>query len=107
MIQAHDVIGLCGISLSLYCYGRAQWRSSYMKRTSYSVLNFVSALLLGESLIHNWNLASFTANAIWGLISLWGLVRSLGMLGRPYSPFTHRNSLRPLGRKSSFSGGPG
>lgn len=70
-----------------------------MKRTSYSVLNFLSALLLGESLLHNWNLASFTANAIWGAISLYGLIRSLGLLGRSYLPSTHRSPFRSLGGK--------
>ena len=82
MVSLSDTIGLFGISLSVYCYGRAQWKPGYMKRVEYSALNLFSALLLGASLIHDWNLASFTSNTIWGLISLYGVARSLRLLRR-------------------------
>jgi|SRR5579859_3930873 len=77
MVALHDMVGLTGISLSVFCYARVQWNPGYAKRLSYSALNFLSALLLGDSLVHNWNLSSFAANGFWGLISLYGLVRAL------------------------------
>jgi hypothetical protein len=85
MIYIEDVIGLAGISLSIYCYARAQWAPDYTKRVSYSAVNLVSALLLGVSLVHDWNLASFTSNALWGMISLYGLLRSLKSFNSPSS----------------------
>lgn len=77
MVALHDMVGLAGISLSIYCYARVQWKVDFAKRLSYSALNLLSALMLGDSLVHNWNLSSFTANTFWGLISLYGLVRAL------------------------------
>lgn len=80
MISGADAVGIIGVSLSIYGYGRAQWRLDFVKRVPYSVLNLSSAVLLGVSLLHDWNLASFICNTTWGLISLYGLIRAL----RPY-----------------------
>lgn len=80
MINISDFVGFSGIGLSVYCYAMAQMRPDYTKRVAYSALNLSSALLLSVSLVHDWNLASFALNVIWGLISLYGLVRSLRAL---------------------------
>jgi hypothetical protein len=75
MISLSDAAGLFGISLSIYCYARVQWQRDFAKRFSYSVLNLLSAIFLGISLAHNWNLASFVSNIIWGGISAYGIYR--------------------------------
>jgi len=72
-----DCVGLLGVLLSLFCYARVQWHRDYAKKMSYSLLNFLSAILLGISLLKNWNLSSFTCNASWGLISAYGVYRCL------------------------------
>jgi hypothetical protein len=75
MITLYDLFGLLGISLSICCYARVQWRRDYSNTLSYSLFNLISALLLAVSLLKNWNLASFISNSIWGLISAYGLWR--------------------------------
>jgi hypothetical protein len=87
MMSLPDLFGLSGISLSVYCYAKAQLRPGFTKRVAYSALNLSSALLLGVSLSHDWNLASFTSNTIWGVISLYGLMRSLKLLSRSHPHF--------------------
>lgn len=82
MITLHDLIGLFGVFLSIFCYARVQWQRDYAKRISYSLLNLASSLLLGVSLVKNWNLASFTCNAVWGVISAYGVYRCLKYIRR-------------------------
>ena len=77
MLSVFDLVGLVGIALSIGCYARVQWHRDYAKKLSYSVLNFLSAVLLGVSILHNWNLSSFIGNAFWLLISVYGIYRCL------------------------------
>jgi hypothetical protein len=71
----YDLVGLCGVVCSLYCYGRVQWRRDFAKHLSYSVLNFLASIFLIFSLMHRWNLSSFVINIAWGIISLYGVYR--------------------------------
>jgi hypothetical protein len=96
MFSAYDGIGIAGISLSLYCYGRMQWRPEFGNRIIFSVLNLSSAVLLGISLIHDWNLASFVSNTIWGVMSLYGLKRSTRLLRRSHLHISPRRRQRSL-----------
>ena len=77
MLTVYDAIGLAGISLSTFSYARVQWQRDYAKRLSYSLLNVIGSSLLAISLLENWNIASFVSNAIWGIISLYGVYRCL------------------------------
>jgi hypothetical protein len=77
MIGAYDVIGLIGVSCSVYCYARVQWQRDYAKRLNYSLLNLAASALLALSLLNKWNLSSFIVNAMWGVISLYGVYRCL------------------------------
>jgi hypothetical protein len=74
-VTIYDVLGLIGASLSIYCFARLQWRRNYARHMSYSVLNFLAALLIGASLAAQWSLTSFALNAMWGIISLYGIYR--------------------------------
>ncbi|MDE1900953.1 MAG: hypothetical protein KGI37_04820 [Alphaproteobacteria bacterium] len=75
MIDAPDILGLTGISLSTYSYARVQWQRDYAKKLSYSVLNLVGMFFLITSLFYHWNLASFVSSIIWALISSYGIYR--------------------------------
>lgn len=70
-----NALGLCGVALTLYCYARVQWQRDYAKHLSYSVLNAVASVLFLVSLSNNFNFPSFTCNALWLLISSYGIYR--------------------------------
>jgi hypothetical protein len=77
MIDTYDLIGLVGVSCSVYCYARVQWQRDYAKRLSFSLVNLAASVLLAISLLNKWNLSSFVVNTIWGVISLYGVYRCL------------------------------
>ena len=85
MIELSDAIGLCGVTISIYCYGRVQWQRDYAKRISYSLLNLLASALLIVSLAHHWNLAAFASNLIWGLFSAYGVYRCMKYIWREKS----------------------
>lgn len=81
-LEYHDILGLVGVLLTIFCYARVQWRRDYAKTIDYSLLNFTGALLVIVSLMHNWNLASFVSNILWICISLYGTYRCLKYIVR-------------------------
>ena len=72
-----DVIGLSGVALSTLCYARLQWQRDFAKKLSYSALNALASTLLLISLWNTWNIAAFTSNLIWIMISLYGVHRCI------------------------------
>ena len=92
-----DIIGLCGAALSIYCYARVQWQRDYAKKMRYSFLNFLSSVLMYFSLSHHFNLASFSINIVWGLISLYGMYRCGKYMWRDYQ-MAQAAKLRPVRR---------
>ncbi|MFY9287148.1 MAG: hypothetical protein WAO98_01475, partial [Alphaproteobacteria bacterium] len=76
-MDVYDIIGLMGVGCSLFAYGKVQWRRDYAKHLSFSALNVASSCLIGISFVKHWNMASFTLNAVWGLISIYGVYRCL------------------------------
>lgn len=79
-MSLYDLLGLVGISFSIWCYARVQWQRDYSITVKYSLLNLISAILLAASLLKNFNLASFVSNGVWGSISAFGLWRCLAGL---------------------------
>lgn len=76
-IDHYDVAGLIGVALAIYAYARVQWRRDYAKEMGYSALNLCNSLLLMYSLLGKWNMAAFAGNAIWAVLSLYGIYRCL------------------------------
>jgi len=77
MLEHHQLAGLLGVAISLYAYAHVQWRRDFVKTIRYSLLNFSKASLLIYSLAYQWQLASFVGNAIWCVISIYGIYRCL------------------------------
>jgi hypothetical protein len=75
MIKPYEIVGLLGVAMTIYAYGRVQWRRDYAKSWGYSLWNLVSAFFYLYTLAFDWNLASFLGNVIWVVISLYGLYR--------------------------------
>jgi len=82
MISLYDSIGLVGVSLSVGCYARVQWQRDFAKSFAYSLLNFLSAVLLAVSIFNNWNIAAFVSNTIWGALSAYGMYRCWNYMRR-------------------------
>ena len=70
-----DFLGNIGVVLIIIDYLLLQLNRISSNSLSYSLLNAVGATLIIVSLISNFNLSAFIMEAIWVLISLFGLYR--------------------------------
>jgi hypothetical protein len=70
-----DFLGNVGVVLITIDYLLLQLNRINSNSLSYSLLNAVGASLIIISLIFNFNLSAFIMEAIWVVISLFGLVR--------------------------------
>lgn len=76
-IAWYEILGLAGIAMSIGAYARLQWRRDFAKTLTYSVINLVSAIMVGVSLWFQWNTASFIGNLLFGFISVYGVYRCI------------------------------
>ena len=70
-----DFLGNIGVVLIIIDYLLLQLNRISSNSLSYSLLNAVGASLIIISLIFNFNLSAFIMEAIWVVISLFGLYR--------------------------------
>lgn len=82
MLTLFDGIGLFGVLLILAAYFLLQVGRIKSHHLIYSVLNLLGAGLILFSLIFAWNLASFVVETFWLMISIYGVVKSIGARGR-------------------------
>lgn len=77
-LTVYDLIGLCGTLTLLITYALLQAGRLQSAHWRYSALNAAGAGLILISLVADFNLAAFTIEAAWLVLSLYGLVKSLG-----------------------------
>lgn len=70
-----DFLGNVGVVLIIIDYLLLQLNRVSSNSLSYSLLNAIGASLIIISLLFNFNLSAFVMEAIWVLISLFGLYR--------------------------------
>jgi len=70
-----DFLGNIGVVLIIIDYLLLQLNRIGSNSLSYSLLNAVGAILIIISLLFNFNLSAFIMEAIWVVISLFGLYR--------------------------------
>jgi hypothetical protein len=70
-----DFLGNIGVVLIIIDYLLLQLNRISSNSLSYSLLNALGASLIIISLVFNFNLSAFIMEAIWVVISLFGLVR--------------------------------
>jgi predicted membrane protein len=70
-----DLIGIIGVFVIIVAYMLLQLEKMDAKDLTFSILNTLGALLIIISLLYDWNLASFLMEAIWMLISLYGMLK--------------------------------
>jgi len=69
-----DVIGLVGVALLIVTYAMLQLDKIDPKGFWYSFNNMVVAILVSISLIYTPNIASWTIEVFWFIISVYGIV---------------------------------
>ena len=73
----HDLIGNIGVMLVLVCYLLLQMEKLAAGNPLFSAINGMGALMILVSLTQEFNLSAFVVEAVWFVISIYGLVRSL------------------------------
>jgi hypothetical protein len=76
-LDLYDVLGLAGAALFLAAFGGVQFEKLNPHRPPALLMNLSGAVLILISLIHDFNLAAFVLESVWGLISLYGLAKFL------------------------------
>lgn len=72
-----DVIGTTGTLVIVAAYLGTQMRFINSSDMVFPVLNLIGSLLIGFSLIHNFNFASALMEIFWIAISLFGILQGL------------------------------
>jgi hypothetical protein len=75
----HDFIGNLGVVCVLGSYFLLAAGRLSMAHPAYPLVNALGALLIGYSLLFDFNLSSFIIEVFWFGISLYGFVRQLRM----------------------------
>ncbi len=69
----HDVIGNIGLVLLLGTYLLLQSGRISSGQLRYSISNALASMLIGISLLSNFNMSAFLVEAFWFVISLYGI----------------------------------
>ena len=76
-IALYDLVGLVGAAIIVAAYFANQQRWLASDDWRFPAANLVGASLILVSLWFDWNLPSVVIEAVWALVSIWGMVRSL------------------------------
>jgi multisubunit Na+/H+ antiporter MnhB subunit len=82
LYQIANPIGIVGVILILIAYlflSTGRWIPDSFK---YQILNFIGAWLILYSLFFHWNVASFTIEVAWIIISVIGVYRAYRFSGK-------------------------
>jgi len=75
--SAHDLLGNVGVALILGAYLMVQVGRLDARGFAASIVNAIGAALIVVSLSVDFNLSAFVVEALWCLISLFGVARAL------------------------------
>jgi hypothetical protein len=68
-----DIVGMGGVGCFILAYFLLQKERVSHKNAVYLLLNLCGAVLIMLSLLVHWNLSAFVLEAIWALISIYGI----------------------------------
>ena len=77
-IEPYNLAGFAGAAVLIAAYFANQQRWLRSDDWRYPFANLVGASLILVSLFFAWNFPSVVIEVFWALISLWGIVKSLG-----------------------------
>jgi len=72
-----EIIGFIGAGLYLLSYLLLQSRRGFSDTVTYSAMNLIAASMVAYSLIFMWNSAAIVVQAMWIIISVFGILRCL------------------------------
>jgi hypothetical protein len=72
-IQWYDFVGTTGVALCLLAYFQLQTSRCSSFDLQYSVLNLVGSLLIGVTLLYDFNLSALIIEVCWFAISIYGV----------------------------------
>ena len=72
-----NFLGIIGVIVILVVYFLLQANKLAPHKLPYSILNFVGSSLILFSLFYAWNLPSVIVEAVWSLISVYGIYKAL------------------------------
>lgn len=72
-VSIPDIIGLCGVIMTLVAYALLQLRKLCAKHGAYGALNTIGSILILYSLCFDWNVSAFIMEMAWLGFSLYGL----------------------------------
>lgn len=75
LLDLYEITGLIGVFLTLLAYLLLNMEKLRQNSFSYLLLNAIGAIMILVSFIKHWNIASFTIEISWLLISVYGLMR--------------------------------
>ena len=101
-MSVSDVIGVVGVLLYLATYFLLQIEKLRFDDYSYLALNALAAVLIGISLVEEFNLPAFMIEVAWASISLLGIVRRLQSDASRQCEESQRAWTAPEGSKSGF-----
>jgi hypothetical protein len=76
-IDLFDALGLIGAALFVVAFAGMQIEKLDPHRPPALLMNLIGAVLILISLLHDFNLAAFVLETIWGLVATYGLVKYL------------------------------
>lgn len=76
-LDLYDLLGLTGAALFLAAFGGVQFEKLDPHRPPALLMNLAGAVLILISLVHDFNLAAFVLESVWGMISVYGLAKWL------------------------------
>jgi len=77
MIALSNFIGLLGVVITLIAYFLLNIRKISSRSFIYATLNAIGSALVLYSLCYAWNLAAFSMEFIWLLISFYGMYQAI------------------------------
>jgi hypothetical protein len=74
-IDLFDALGLAGAALFVFAFAGMQFEKLDPHQPPALLMNLIGAVLILVSLVHDFNLAAFVLETIWGLVAIYGLVK--------------------------------
>jgi len=74
-MQWHDGVGMIGVVMTLTAFWLLQAGKLHGTGFVYQAMNAIGAAAVVLSLLYNFNLSAFIVEAMWVVISLYGMVR--------------------------------